>query len=117
MHGLSDDWTVADIEAVLAGQDADAIARALILVAMDPPDCDWAAEICLGLADHPLPRVRANALLGLGHLARTCDDLNPGRVRPVIEAGLRDPDSDVAGHARTAADELRVFLGWIFAEV
>src|SRR5690606_1288821 len=47
-----------------------------IVISMDPPDCQWAQGICIRLAAHADPTVRGNAILGFGHLARTCRKLD-----------------------------------------
>lgn len=79
---------------------------------MDPPDCDWAESICLRLADHPDPQVRANAILGFGHLARTCGRLNEAVVKPIIERGLNDAALAVRKHAYDASTDVEHYLGW-----
>jgi len=65
------------------------------------------------LAGHPDRTVRANALLGFAHLARTCGRLDEAVVRPLVEAGLADPE--LRGRALDVADDLLMYLGWRFA--
>ena len=114
MGPLLDGWTEVDAEAVIARGDPADLLYVPIVVGMDPPDCEWAASVCVRLAVHPDEQVRANAVLGLGHLSRVCGRLNESVVRPLVEAGLRDPSAVVRGHADSAADDLGVFLGWQF---
>ena len=81
---------------------------------MDPPDCRWAQDICVRLAQHADPTVRGNAVLGFGHLARTCRHLDESLVRPLVEAALRDKERYVFGHATDAVADLSDYLGWAF---
>lgn len=109
---FSDGWTMADVDAVLARGEPDALLHVPILVSLDPPDCAWAQETCIHLAVHPHPTVRGNAVLGFGHLARTCGALDEARVRPLLQSALRDADDYVRGQAHAAADDVSHFLGW-----
>lgn len=106
-------WTEADVEAVVARGDPDELLYVPIVVGMNANDCDrkWAEEICLGLAKHPHFNVRGNAVLGFGHIARTCRALNTVAVLPVITAALLDEHEFVRGHAVSAAEDLGVYLG------
>ncbi|HEU0051558.1 MAG TPA: hypothetical protein VFQ39_00230 [Longimicrobium sp.] len=104
-----------DVEAVIAHGEPDELLHVPIAVSLSPPDCAWAAEVCLRLAAHPHFNVRGNAILGFGHLARTCGALDEARVRPLVEAALRDPDDYVCGQAECAAGDLGHFLGWMIA--
>lgn len=107
-------WDEAQVEAVLARGDPAELLYAPIVVSLDPPDCAWAQDICLRLAAHADAQTRANAILGLGHLARTCGALDEARVRPLIEAALQDEDARVRGHADSARSDIAHFLGWAF---
>lgn len=112
MGPFGDTWTKADVEAVLARGDPADLLYVPIVVSLDPPDGEWAEAICLSLGAHADGQVRANAILGLGHLSRTQGALNETRARPLIEAALNDPDADVRANADTAASDIRFFLGW-----
>ena len=71
----------------------------------------WAEKICLQLVNHPHFNVRGNAVLGLGHIARTCRKLNLELAVPAITVALQDPHDFVRGHAFTSAESLGVYLG------
>jgi hypothetical protein len=107
-----DGWTKEDVEAALCRDDPTEVLYAPIVVSMDPPDCDWAQSICVRLATHSDPTVRGNAILGFGHLARTCRKLDETIVRPLIEAALIDTHSHVRGHAIDAAADVAHYLKW-----
>jgi hypothetical protein len=52
-----------------------------------------------------------NAILGFGHLARTCGKLDPLRVLPLVAAALKDENGYVRGHAHDAAEDIEHYLG------
>jgi len=112
MNPLPDGWTVEEVEAVLSRDLPEELAYVPICVSMDPPDCAWAQEVCVRLASHADPVVRGNAILGFGHLARTCGALDAARVRPLLAQALADPDAYVRGQADAAAGDVAHFLGW-----
>lgn len=112
MSPFPDDGAIADVEAAIARDLADELLHVPLRVSLDPPDCAWAQDVCLRLASHPHFNVRGNAVLGFGHLARTCGALDEARVKPVVEAALRDPDAYVRGQADAAAGDIEHFLGW-----
>src|SRR5688572_10129212 len=114
MGPFKDGWTEADVEVVLNCGDPSELLYVPIVVSLDPPDCVWAEAICIRLARHPHANVRGNAVLGFGHLARICGRLNEAVVKPLIIAGLNDPDAYVRGQAANAADDAGSFLGWRF---
>jgi hypothetical protein len=113
MGPFKEGWTEKDVEAVIARGDPGELLYVPIVVGMNAPDCDrgWAEEICFRLAAHPNFNVRGNAILGLGHIARTCRALNLERTIPIISHALTDQDPFVRGQAEGAADDLKVFLG------
>ncbi|NKB72163.1 MAG: hypothetical protein GKR89_34225 [Candidatus Latescibacteria bacterium] len=108
-------WTRASIEDALARNDPDEMLRIPILVGLDPPDCSWAQSLCRDLAHHSDPRVRGNALLGFGHLARTCCQLDRPTVYPLLAAGLTDKLAAIRRQATAAAMDIEQYLGWTFA--
>ena len=115
MNPFKDGWTEQDMEAAIERNQPDELLYVPIWVSMDPPDCAWAQDICLRLSSHPNFNVRGNAILGFGHLARTCGVLNEEIVKPLIECALHDPDEFVRGQAHNAASDVRFFLGWQIA--
>jgi len=110
---FSDGWTEADIAAAIARGEPGELLYVPIVVGMSAPSCtrEWAESVCFRLATHPHFNVRGNAVLGLGHIARTCKALDLGRALPVISAALADPHEYVRSHADSAACELQMHLG------
>lgn len=115
MEALGEDWTEADVEAAIARDDPAELLYVPIAVSLAPPGRVWAEQVCLRLARHHNATVRGNAILGLGHLARTFRFLNRSAVQPIIEGGLKDADAYVRGQTEAAADDIEWFLGWILA--
>ena len=113
MGPFAQGWTEADVEAVLVRGDPAELLYVPIVVGMNAPGCEqaWAERVCFELAGHPHFNVRGNALLGLGHIARTCRQLDLGRAVPMIAQALADPNDYVRGHANDAACDLHMYLG------
>lgn len=110
MGPFREGWTREQVEAVLAGGAPEDLVYVPVVISMDPPDGNWAEEICLRLAAHSDPKVRGNAVLGLGHLARVVGQLNLDVALPIVRAALTDPDPWVRGQADAAADDVEHFL-------
>lgn len=110
---IPDAWTMADIDRLLARGDlADLIEVPIAITNLGTPDAYWSESVCLTLAEHEHPDVRANAVLGLGHLARVAGSLSRSRSLPVISRALIDPHPGVRAHALSAAEDVYQFLGW-----
>lgn len=112
MEPFKQGWMEADVEAVLAEGKPEDLLYVPIVIGMNAPDCDreWAEEICYRLASHPDFNVRGNAVLGLGHIARTCRALNLPVALPVISRALTDAHDYVRGQAECAAEDLQTYL-------
>ncbi len=112
MNTFKDGWTEQDMEAAIEQNQPEELLYVPIWVSMDPPDCAWAQGVCLRLSSHSHFNVRGNAILGFGHLARTCGKLDEPGVKPLIEAALNDPKEYVRDHADAAASDVVQYLGW-----
>jgi hypothetical protein len=113
MGSFSEGWTEVDVEAVIARGNPDELLYVPIVVGMNAVDFDreWAEGICIALASHANFNVRGNAILGFGHIARTCRYLNAEQIVPIISNALSDPSEYVRDHADNAACDLQVYLG------
>jgi hypothetical protein len=107
-------FTKRDVEEALGRNADDEMSLMPLTIALAATDPAYAQQVCLKLAADPRPLVRGNALVSLGHLARRFRSLDELPVTPVIEAGLVDTDEYVRLSAKSAADEIHQFLGWIF---
>lgn len=110
MGPFQDGWTEQDVAAVIARGVPDELLYVPIVISMDPPDFQWSQAICISLASHPHFNVRGNAILGFGHLARTCRRIDAATVVPLIAAALQDESAYVRGHADDAAGDLLHYL-------
>ncbi len=108
-------YTEADVRAAIDRNDRTELPLVPVTVAMLSPDLVPAMEVCIELASNMDVSVRGNALISLGHLARRFRSLDELRVKPLLEAGLADPDVSVRALAKSAADEIHQFLHWTIA--
>src|SRR5581483_12358998 len=88
----------AEAEAALASDDAGAVVRALLRLAVHDPDWPWVQAACLKLADHPAADVRRAVAMALGHLARLHATLDLASALPALRRLAADPE--VAGVAQ-----------------
>ncbi len=109
-----DAFTPDEVHAALRRNSTDELALVSITVALLSPDLVLAQQVCLRLCSYDDSRIRGHAVMSLGHLARRFRMLDEKNVKPVVEAGLVDPDEYVRIHAKSAADEIHQFLGWDF---
>jgi len=109
-----DTFTERDVEEALRRNADDEISLVPITIALIATDHVCAQRVCLKLAGDPRSLVRGNAFAGLGHIARRFRTLDEQPVTRVIESGLLDNDEYVRLSAKSAADEIHQFLGWIF---
>lgn len=112
MGPFADGWTTDDVARVIRRDDPAEVLYVPIVVGMSAPDCGvpWATAQCVQLAAHRDAKVRANAMIGLGHIARTSRALDLEVALPVLRAGAVDVDPDVQANARDAISDLRVFM-------
>ena len=108
-------FTAGDIEAAIARNASDELPLVPITVALLSPDPGNGTAVCLQLATHEDPKVRGNAILSIGHLARRFRCLDEMLIKPVIEKALRDHDEYVRSSAGSASDEIHQFLHWTIA--
>jgi hypothetical protein len=105
-------FTNVDVEAAIERNDPEELQLVPLTVALSSSDQPFAEGVCLRLAAHSHNKVRGNAVMSLGYLARRFRELNEHTVKPVIEAALIDTDEYVRTHAKAAADEIHQFLHW-----
>jgi hypothetical protein len=102
------------IDSIILRNQPDELLIAVLSAALYADDVKWAEDVCAKLANHENDNVRGNAILGFGHIARIHGKLTESKVRPLVEAALRDNSKYVRGHADAAADDIAHFLGWNF---
>jgi len=108
-------FTNSDVEAAIRRNDPVELQLVPVTVALISSDPSFAQYVCLQLSNHENSKVRGNAIMSLGHIARRFRRLNEQEVKPVIESALTDTDEYVRSLAKSAADEIHQFLGWSIA--
>ena len=108
-------FTTSDIDAAIERNDPQELQLVSVTVVLACPDQAVAQDVCLRLSRHAHSRVRGNAVMSFGHLARRFRRLDEQIVKPVIESSLNDQDEYVRMRAKSAADEIHQFLGWNIA--
>ncbi len=104
--------TIKDVAAALRRNDPDELQLVAITVALSLPDPLFVQSVCIQLSSHCHYKVRGNAVVSLGYLARHYRMLDEQAIKPIIESALRDPDEYVLASAKSAADEIHQFLHW-----
>jgi len=99
-----------EMEKILARNDPEELLSLPIALSLYSEDFEEAQSLCIRLAHHPHYNVRANALLGFGHLARRFGRLNRAIVTPLVKKGQDDPEEFVRDQANSAADDIAHFL-------
>lgn len=110
-----DQFTTDDVEAAINRNDPEELPFVPLTIALVSSDHAFAENVCLRLAVHGNSKVRGNAIISLGHLARRFRMLNERTVKPVIESALADSNETIRLLAKSAADEIHQFLGWDIA--
>ena len=105
-------FTHDDVDAAIMRNDPDELQLVPITVALASQELALAQELCLKLCLHEHFKVRGNAVMSLGHLARRFRTLDEEEVRPLLESALNDKNEYVKTLAKSAADEIHQFLHW-----
>ncbi len=108
-------FTINDVNAAITRNDPDELQFVSITIALSSSESALAQEVCLKLSTHEHHKVRGNAVMSLGHLARRFRSLDEYKVRPILESALHDQDEYVKMLAKSAADEIQQFLHWKIA--
>jgi hypothetical protein len=104
--------TEKDVNAALYRNDPEELQIASLTLALSDLDFNFTQTVCIRLCSSENSKVRGNALVSLGHLARRFRQLEEQAVKPIIEAALQDTDGYVRMSAKSAADEIHQFLHW-----
>ena len=107
-----DTITVKDVNAALLREDPAELELVSVTMALSDLDFNFTQSVCLRLSSSHYSKIRGNALVSLGHLARRYRMLDEQAVKPIIESTLLDSDEYVRASAESAADEIHQFLHW-----
>src|ERR1700752_335024 len=98
--------SVGDVEAAILRNEPEELLVAVLSAALHGSSLKWAEGVCRKLSAHAHFKVRGNAILCFGHLARIHGRLDRSAVVPIIEAGLVDANEYVRGQAEAAANDV-----------
>lgn len=105
-------WSREEVDKAIREDNRETLRIAVLGVCMYGDSGEYAQALCLKLSWHSDPSVRGNAVLGFGHIARVHRRLDREVVEPILHVALQDSDPYVRGHAASAIDDVRHFLGW-----
>ncbi len=104
--------TPKEVNLALLRNDPEELQLVSVTLALSDLDFNFSQSVCVQLCSNTNSRVRGNALVSLGHLARRFRHLDEQTVKPVIESLLQNTDEYVRNCAKSAADEIHQFLHW-----
>ncbi|AIQ47969.1 hypothetical protein R70723_20205 [Paenibacillus sp. FSL R7-0273] len=109
------EYTGLEIKEILDRQVIEELILLPISVGLHHPNWRMAQNLCLELAQHKDAHVRANAVFGLAHIARTKGVLDKRLVKPVILKELRQ-NEEYRGTIIDAVSDINLFLNWKLAK-
>jgi hypothetical protein len=102
----------AEVEEALRNNSED-LSLAVLSAVLFSDDCEWVESVCIRAASHGEPKVKGNAILGFGHLARRSGDfVQPQVATGIIQTALSDSSEYVRGQAESAADDVEAFTAY-----
>jgi len=101
-----------EIEKAVEENDTDKLPLIVLSVALYSDDYEYAENFCVRFSNNGHFTIRANAIQGFGHIARTDGKLNEELVKPIIKRALKDENEFVRGEAIDAKDDTKHFLKW-----
>ncbi len=104
--------TVKEVMTALQRNDAAELRLVAITLSLSDLDFHFTQSVCIRLCSSENDKVRGNALISLGHLARRYRILDEQTVKPIVEKGLHDASDYARECAKSAADEIHQFLHW-----
>jgi hypothetical protein len=104
----------AEVERVLGSGTVEELLVLSLALGEHWPDWQYVQHVCLRLAEHADPMVRANACLGLAYVARTQGQLDKHLVKPVIIRELRTQTA-YRWRIEDAIDDINAALDWKLA--
>ncbi|MHC6202192.1 hypothetical protein ACYULU_03250 [Breznakiellaceae bacterium SP9] len=93
--------------------------RMILPLSVGESEIEWkkAQDICIALLEHADAdaAIRANAVLGLGYIARTKKNLDKRVIKPYLLKELRE-NKEYRWRIIDAISDINIFLGWHLAE-
>lgn len=110
-----EEYSDQEIIEILDRQEVEELKYLSLSVGMYHHNWKYAQDICLKLAQHENPNIRANAILGIAHVARTKRKLDKRLVKPIILKELRE-NKENNGTILDAISDINLFLKWNLAK-
>jgi hypothetical protein len=85
-------FTIDDVNAAITRNDPDELQFVSITIALSSSESALAQEVCLKLSTHEHHKVRGNAVMSLGYLARRFRALDEDKVRPILNRRFRSSE-------------------------
>jgi hypothetical protein len=101
-----------EIKRIIIRNDPEELIYMVVSVGLFEEDYDFAYKIVFKLSCHPDHKVRGNAILCFGYLARRFRKLPEEQVKPIIELALKEKKGFIYDQAWAAATDIQEFLGW-----
>lgn len=105
-------FTKSQMENAVANDDIEKLIYVSLFSSLYFEDRDFAEQICIKLAAHSDPNVRASAIEGFEHIARIDGKLNQKKIQPIIVKALKDENESVRDKAEWTRDATKQFLKW-----
>ncbi|WP_128100904.1 hypothetical protein [Paenibacillus sp. DCT19] len=109
------EYNDGEIQDILERESIEELIILSLSVGLYHPNWKYAQNLCLELSQHTNAHVRANAILGLAHVARTKRELDKRIVKPVVLKELRDNEKH-RGTIIDAISDINHFLDWNLAK-
>jgi len=110
-----EEYTDQEIKGILERKELEELIYLPLSVGLYHHNWKVAQDICLKLAKHENSNVRANAIFGLAHIARTKGHLDKRLVKPIILKELRT-NKEYRGILLNAISDINFFLKWDLAK-
>ncbi len=89
------EFTKAEMKQAISENDPDKLRFVPLFASLYYEDRDFAAKVCIELAEHPNFNIRGLAIESFEHIARIDGKLDKKIVKPIIEKGLLDENEFV----------------------
>lgn len=108
MQEIENYFTKETAAAAFESNDIDNISKAMVAVALNEPDWQWAQQHFLNLLQHDDVGIRCLAVTCLGHIARIHGCLDKEKVLAAFKDKIND--TEMAGSIDDAMADFNIFL-------
>jgi hypothetical protein len=101
----------SEVDRVISEGTREELVRLSLGLGQNWPDWRYAQSVCLRLAEHADPVVRAYACLGLSYVAHRHRQLDKGAVEPVLLRELRT-QQELRWPVEEAISDINLYMHW-----